>query len=240
MLDLPRRIFSRWSIQDLFRSRLAPNFIGFDKYRTRGAYHWREVDTNTDYRVLIETISTFLQLGQSVLDIGCGDGAYLGKVAPRVGSGWGIDAEPVAIRLARRKFREHGITNCRVENLRIDQANAFFRDKRQTFDVVWSSDVIEHLPRPEELLELAVQVVKPEGLCIIGTPLYISDALVSPYHVKEFTRSEIRSLLLNVLQVEEEIILPHTRKDGRRYAEGYYLGVGKARRTALQPRQTAA
>ncbi len=27
-----------------------PNFIGFDKYRDHGAYHWKELQKNQEYR----------------------------------------------------------------------------------------------------------------------------------------------------------------------------------------------
>ena len=205
------------------------NFIGFDKYRKRGAYHWQEIVDNPDYRALIDTISGFLAPEQTVLDIGCGDGAYLGAVAGKIKAGWGIDAEAVAIKLAREKFYERGITNCRVENLRIDQAKKFFAHNGQRFDLIWSADVIEHLPRPGELLELILQVLKPAKLCLMGTPLYISDELVSPYHVKEYTREEIRAILNSCLDIRQEIILPHMRKDGKTYSEGYYLAAGHAK-----------
>lgn len=217
----------RFSIPRALKRVLTPNFIGFDKYRKRGAYHWDEIETNRDYRAIVEAIGAFLRSDQVILDIGCGDGAYLGFAAPKVKSAFGIDAEATAIDLARTKLSERGIRNCQVENLRIDQAKQYFERSGQTFDLVWSADVIEHLPRPEELLELAAQVLRPEALCLIGTPLYISDELVSPYHVKEYTKPEIRQVLSGFFAVEQEVVLPHSRKDGNIYAEGYYLAAAR-------------
>lgn len=201
------------------------NFIGFDKYRKRGAYHWEEVVNNVGYRSLIEAISQYIEPNDVALDIGCGDGAYLGFVAHKLHEGWGIDAEATATELAARKFKERQIANCYVRNLRIDQAKIFFDSTGKKFDLVWSADVIEHLPRPEELVELAVQVLKPQGRALIGTPLFISEELMSPYHVKEYTRDEISSIISPYLDIEEEIILPHARKDGRTYELGYYFAV---------------
>lgn len=218
----------RFSLPRAFKRVLTPNFIGFDKYYKRGAYHWDEIETNRDYRAIVEAIGAFLRPDQVVLDIGCGDGAYIGFAASKVRSAFGIDAEAVAIDLARKKLSEHGIRNCQVENLRIDQAKRYFARSGQTFDLVWSADVIEHLPRPEELLELAAQVLRPRALCLIGTPLYVSDELVSPYHVKEYTKSEIRQVLSGAFAIEREIVLPHMRKDGNVYTEGYYLAVVRA------------
>lgn len=216
------------ALRRLFGVMRADNFIGFDKYRKRGAYHWGELETNRDYRALIDAIAQYLRPEHTVLDIGCGDGAYMGAVASRVKAAVGVDAEPVAAKLANEQFRARSIENCEAHHLRIDQAKRRFAATGQRFDVVWSADVLEHLPRPQELLELAVQVVKPGGLCIIGTPLFISDALVSPYHVKEYTKSELRALFAPWLRIEKEIILAQNRKDGRTYNEAYYLAVGRA------------
>jgi 2-polyprenyl-3-methyl-5-hydroxy-6-metoxy-1,4-benzoquinol methylase len=218
-----RRMLSK--LAGLFRWKRPVNFIGFDKYRLRGAYHWREVESNQDYRRLIEVISGYLKPTDTVLDIGCGDGAYLGFVAGRIQAGWGIDAEEVAIELARAKFKEKGISNCHVQNMLIEEAKHWLESNGQKFDVVWSADVIEHLPRPEELLELAVLATKPQTNVIIGTPLYIRDDLVSPYHIREYTRQQIEALLDRFFVVEESIILPQTRKDGKEYVQSYYLGV---------------
>lgn len=215
--DLRRRLFRR----------SARNFIGFDKYRKRGAYHWSAVQDNQDYRSLIEAISKFLRPDQVVLDIGCGDGAYLGFVASRIHTGVGIDAEAVAIDLAREKFKEHGITNCTVLNKTIGEARAYFRDNPNRFDLIWSADVIEHLPRPSELLELALEVGKPGAICLIGTPLYISDDLVSPHHVKEYTQEEIRAIIAPRMPIDQEIILPHSRGDGQIHQQGYFLAAAR-------------
>ncbi len=219
------RIFNR--LRHLFSAppELGDNFIGFDKYRRFGAYHWREVKTNPEYRMLMDAVAKYIKPDYTVLDIGCGDGAYLGNMAERFKNGWGIDAEEAAIELAAKKFAEHKITNCQVRNLRIDQAKAFFAAQPQVFDLVWSADVIEHLPQPEELLELATQVLHAQGKVLIGTPLYITDALVSPYHVKEYSRAEMRDILSPFFQIDAEIVLPQTRQDGRVYAESYYLAV---------------
>ena len=89
-------------------------------------------------------------------------------------------------------------------------------------------DVIEHLPRPEELLEAASRVVRAGGLIIIGTPLFIRPELVSPYHVKEFSRAEIHDIINSQLDIEEEHVLPEMRSDGRTY-EALYIAVARPR-----------
>jgi len=199
------------------------NFIGFDKYRKKGAYHWQEINTNPDYRSLIELVSQRLAPGMSVLDIGCGDGAYMGYVASRVAQATGIDADSEAVRLANREFKQRGIGNCTAKNLTIGQAVQEFRSRGQEFDLIWSMDVIEHLPDPLELIHAAIGLVAEKGIVLIGTPLFITQELVSPYHVKEYSLDEIRQIVKSVAPISSETILPFRRKDNRIYEQGYYV-----------------
>jgi hypothetical protein len=89
-------------------------------------------------------------------------------------------------------------------------------------------DVIEHLPDPEELLKTAISLISTNGLIIIGTPLFISPELVSPYHVKEFTLPEIRALVQKFLTGKDEVLLPIVRMDGKLHdnEEGFYVFSG--------------
>lgn len=227
----------RQFLQTLFtRTPTGLNFVGFDKYRKAGAYHWREVRVNPEYRALMEAVGDHIRASDVVLDIGCGDGAYLGNLSKRFTRGVGLDAEGAAIRLARAKFAEHGITNCEANHWQIGEALAFFEASPMRFDVVWSADVIEHLPDPAELLRLAMETLADDGVFVLGTPLFINKALVSPYHVKEFTLTEIRDLVASHFAIEREQLLPQTRRDGVVYADSYYLATCRR----LEPGQRAS
>ena len=203
------------------------NFVGFDKYALHGSYHWRELDTNDAYRRKIETIIPLLTPTARCLDLGCGDGAYLSAVAESCREVVGIDADFHAIRLAKRELRRRRIDNVQCLQLTLSQVPKDGRLRQAPFDVVYSMDVIEHLPVPEELLDVACEVVSPNGWVAVGTPLFVSAELVSAYHVREFTKPEISTLLSTRLQLEKQLILPMTRGDGKKYEEGFYVGIGK-------------
>ncbi|MDM3850580.1 MAG: methyltransferase domain-containing protein [Aphanizomenon gracile PMC627.10] len=208
-----------------FMKKVDSNFIGFDKYRKKGAFHWKELETNSDYRAKVEIIKEYVSPEDTCLDLGCGDGAYAGEVARTCKKVVGVDADQVAIKLAIKKTREYKIKNCEFTNKSIGNfVHAFNHNK---FDVIYSMDVIEHLPDPIELIKVSEKLLGTEGTILIGTPLFISDELISPYHVKEFTIQEIRGLISQYLSIEEEKVLPLLRKDGKVHQEGFYIAVAK-------------
>ena len=118
-----------------------------------------------------------LSVGMSLLDGGCGPGTITigpaGYVDP--GTVTGFDVSEAEIAKARANADQSGITN--VECVVADAYDLPFED--DTFDAVWSSAMIEHLPdRKWALLEFK-RVLKPGG--VIG--LRASDyrgMLISP------------------------------------------------------------
>lgn len=220
--DVARQVaFRSW------RQTKDPNFIGFDKYRRQGAYHWTELSRNEEYAGKAQLIEQHVRAQDSCLDLGCGDGAYVYHLAGRCRSVTGIDADFDAIRLAGAQLKRHGVRNARVKQLPLSRATRSDLDAPGGFDVVYSMDVIEHLPDPAELLVAAKANVRPGGLVLVGTPLYVRDDLVSPYHVKEFTREEIRGIVAEHLPVTEEILLSIRRQDGEVYENSFYVSVSR-------------
>lgn len=95
-----------------------------------------------------------------LLDVGCGNGAFLGRMARL---GWqctGVETDPLAAQFARDHF---GLT-IRQGTL----GDAGFPDS--SFDVVTLSHVIEHVHSPHELLLECRRVLRPGGKLIVLTP----------------------------------------------------------------------
>lgn len=109
-----------------------------------------------------------LQAGEHVLDVGCGTGTLAREVARRVGDKGqvtGIDPSSQQIEYARSSAaRRHLAINFQVGVIE----QLAFSD--QTFDVVFSTLMMHHLPAPlkrQGLLEIA-RVLKPGGRLIIA------------------------------------------------------------------------
>lgn len=108
-----------------------------------------------------------LQLGESVLDVGCGTGSLAIAAKRRVGlagSVSGIDASAPMIARARKKARRAGVEvdfdNGVAESLP-------FPDGR--FDVVLNTVMLHHLPRKarEECVGEMRRVLKPSGRLLV-------------------------------------------------------------------------
>jgi 2-polyprenyl-3-methyl-5-hydroxy-6-metoxy-1,4-benzoquinol methylase len=203
-----------------------PNFIGFDKYRRAGAYHWKELERSADYRAKAEFVVDRVELGADVLDIGCGDGAYMSRVAAKAGHVVGIDADTEAVRLATKMLRRNGSANAVAHQMPISQLSLSSLTRDRPFDLVYSMDVIEHLPDPTEMLDRIVGVAKPGATVIIGTPQNLGPDLVSPYHVREFGADEFLSLMSPFLTDATLHLLPMKRTDEVVHEDGFLVVVG--------------
>ena len=132
-----------------------------------------------------------------LLDVGCGNGAFL-KLAQTAGwSVQGIDFDPIAVDEARRQ----GLA---VELGGIDQ----LADQGQTYDWITCSHVLEHVHEPQQLLQSLHRLLRPGGTLWLQTPnlesighrVYGSHwvGVDAPRHLTLLTRPALRSVLEKV------------------------------------------
>jgi 2-polyprenyl-3-methyl-5-hydroxy-6-metoxy-1,4-benzoquinol methylase len=99
---------------------------------------------------------------RSVCDLGCGNGHISGRLGALGYEVTGVDASASGIQIARRTFPEVRFVEALIDrDLNVGQ-----------FDLVISSDVIEHLYRPSDLLEATFSQLKPNGHVLLGTPYH--------------------------------------------------------------------
>ena len=111
--------------------------------------------------VFVELVKT-LNGVQTVCDLGCGNGHIAGHLAALGYDLIGVDASKSGIQIARRTYP------------RVEFVEAFIDRKLQLgqVDLVISSDVIEHMYRPADLLEAAATLLKPGGQILLGSPYH--------------------------------------------------------------------
>lgn len=120
-------------------------------------FAWKAVECELRYSIASELLEG---AKGRVLDIGSGPGDFL-AVGTKLGwLGSGIEPSPLAARHARARGLD-------VQTGFFDEQSArSFAD----FDFVHLSEVLEHVARPEELLKLAFQTLRPGGVLCVSVP----------------------------------------------------------------------
>ncbi|MFC1548341.1 class I SAM-dependent methyltransferase [Candidatus Omnitrophota bacterium] len=178
----------------------------FIKYKKRGAYHWRQVSddikrSNAFVKARYQKCMKLLESeaedisGKKVLDLGCGDGVLTYMVQKRGARVRGIDLSELAIQFAREQHKKRGsdatFTCCSVYD-------AGFEDN--SFDVIFCSDVIEHVSDPLPLLGEIKRILKPGGKAIISTPIRVTSKPLDEMHVFEWFPEEFEDAVKNVFE----------------------------------------
>lgn len=136
----------------------APTYTEFE-WHAEGAGNGESGERLT--RVFVELVKK-LEGVRSICDLGCGNGHITGRLAKLGFEVTGVDGSGSGIAIARRLY-----PSVRFVEALIDSELNLGR-----FDLVVSSDVIEHMYRPSNLLEAACTLLKPGGQILLGTPYH--------------------------------------------------------------------
>jgi SAM-dependent methyltransferase len=165
---------------------------GYDEHYFTSRESW------PDFRLEMETILRLTRPAATgrVLELGCGSGALLQRLAPVARLAVGMDISPTGLELAsgraRRKPHDRsgiGLLCARAERLP-------FRDG--SFDAVVSQHLVEHLDAPSAALIEWHRVLRPGGILALVTPngeYPDPDIFADPTHMILFTRDSLRAYL---------------------------------------------
>lgn len=167
----------------------------FSRYAERGAYHWTEIGghwirhnafTAERYRRVLHFAARTHP--KRLLDVGCGDGAFL-WAAHRTLRGVqleGFDPNSDAQRLARGMLAARGLS--------VPVHGDWASLPSHAFDVVTCSEVIEHVSDPDALLRDIHRVLVPGGVAVLTTPIRLTEEPADPNHRIEWFPGEFRRL----------------------------------------------
>lgn len=149
---------------------------------------------------------------RTVCDLGCGNGYLAGQLGARGFTVLGIDASQTYIDIAQRHHASERVTFMKGL-IDLDLARQL-ASSHAPFDLVVSSDVIEHLYDPVALLAAAHALLKPGGAAVIGTPYhgYLKNLAISVLgkwdqhhgvnwpggHIKFFSVASLSSMIRQV------------------------------------------
>lgn len=118
-----------------------------------------------------------------VLDAGSGAGygsAHLARSGAK--QVWGIDISEKAVDFSRHHFQEPNLT---YQVMNLDQIEGF---EPRSFDFIFSSNTLEHVPNVASFLSSAWQLLRPSGALLLAVPPITDDRLlylniINRYHV---------------------------------------------------------
>ncbi len=142
---------------------LDPRELCHDRLADRFGDLLSNYDTQRRLETLVdEFLSAERLAGASVLDVGCGLGQFSERLQAK---GAVVIASDIGTRLLDLTRQRVGCECVQADALEL--ANVFGVNR---FDIVVSSECIEHTPDPKEALRQMALVLKPGGLLALSTP----------------------------------------------------------------------
>lgn len=188
------------------------NEIEFSKYKTRGSdYHYRQINklkvrefnsfVYGRYMKHIKIVGEYIKKINPnkrdfrILDVGCGDGVLLFLISKYFEDIkfdiYGIDASEEALKIANKK-----------NNGKFSKKNVYETGLEDDFfDIIISSDVIEHVSDADKMLGEIKRVSKKGAIIVISTPVKTTEEPLDKMHVHEFYPNEYKDLCKKYFEV---------------------------------------
>ena len=161
---------------------------------------------NEIFNKRIDLIEEFSPKG-NILDIGSSTGTLIEIAELRGWKALGVEPNPVAYEISKNK--------------KLNVYNGFFEKPfadtvKSNFEAAYMGDVLEHVPDPVKMIDLALQTLKIDGVLMIVTPNF--DSIVARMfqikpveHILYFTQNSLKYLLAK-FDLKIELMKNITRK----------------------------
>jgi len=136
--------------------------------------------------------------GDRVLDLGCGDGRFTAELARTGAAATGVDIAEAALKRARAAYPDL--------DFRLAPFDGPLPFHDGSFDVVWTSEVIEHVADTARWLSEVRRVTVPRGRLLLTTPshgrlrvaIHGIEAFSDPLgdHLHLYTKGSLENLLV--------------------------------------------
>ena len=160
-----------------------------------------------DYELRRRFLTGHLRPGMRVLDLGCGGGEFTAAIAAAGGQVIGAEVAETAILAAQKTFPDG--------DFRLVPFNGELPFDDRAFELVWASEVIEHVADTHRWLNEVHRVLTPGGRLLLTTPAHGRLRLLlggierySPPlgdHLHLYTRRSLREVLTDLRFSEVEV-----------------------------------
>ncbi len=130
-----------------------------------------------------------------ILEVGCGEGRGVELLAPKADSFTGIDKIAPVIDNLKAKFPGNNFKQLVIP--------PFSGLEDNSYDVVISFQVIEHIKNDLGYLKEIHRVLKPGGRALITTPNIKMSLSRNPWHIREYTAEGLANLARKVFPIVE-------------------------------------
>jgi 2-polyprenyl-6-hydroxyphenyl methylase/3-demethylubiquinone-9 3-methyltransferase len=157
-----------WDLRKQYGSQPVPRPPVAGIVEAASEYAWYNSDPGSSNEFLLPVMNGYVQgipSGASVIDLGCGNGSLLATFRER---GWqltGVDFSPSGIEVARKAF----------PGIRFELGDAtedLARFGYGTYDLVISTETIEHIFLPRKYSQNCFRLLKPGGVLVMSTPFH--------------------------------------------------------------------
>jgi len=167
--------------------------------------HFYQREIRPEERSSLSVLAGMVPPGSQVLDLGCGSGALgLHLSATR-----GCTCDGVTLNQAEATHAQAHYRRVEVADLETASLPTLFAGRH--YDAIVCADVLEHLRRPEHILQACKSLLKPDGRLLISVPnaayagltlelmhgefRYRPEGLLDQTHLRFFTRRSLQRLL---------------------------------------------
>ncbi len=121
-----------------------------------------------------------------VLEVGCGEGRGIDLVLPKATSFTAVDKIESALVKLREKYPTGKFLSMNIPPLAVLADNSF--------DVIITFQVIEHIENDTLFLKELQRVLKPGGTALVTTPNRKLSLTRNPWHIREYVADELKQL----------------------------------------------
>jgi SAM-dependent methyltransferase len=120
--------------------------------------------THSRYRLMLRELPVALPPGSRILDVGCGNGTFLGILGRRYPGieAYGVEYSQTACDQAPPDLRSHILVG--------DILEVAHQLKPASFDIAICSEVLEHVDNPERVMTTICSLLKPGGQAVFTVP----------------------------------------------------------------------